>query len=104
MKKHIVIKKKDNDKLYQEIFKRVQSQYDWAMKNSAECHFAHAPYFQQYFIMGKEKPKFDSNKVKDKIFIQVLKDLHILDENGEVSNRYQYNAFETKFGKKEGAN
>ena len=28
----------------------------------------------------------------------------VLDENGEVSNRYQYNAFETKFGKKEGAN
>lgn len=99
MKKHIVIKKNDNEKLYQEIFKKVKNQYDWAMKNSAECHFPWMPYFQQYFFSNMEKPNFNSEKIKDKLYIKALRELKILPSEGEKVREYMYNAYETKFGK-----
>lgn len=100
MKKHIVIKKKDNEKLYQEIFKRVKNQYDWAMKQSAECHFPWMPYFKQYFISNMEKPKFHSEKTKDKLYIRALRELKILPNEGEPIPEYMYDAYETKYGEK----
>lgn len=98
MKKKIY-SKTNQAELEKEVFQKVKAQYDWAMKQSAECHFPWMPYFQQYFFSNMQKPDFNSTKVKDVLYIKALRHFKILPNEGESCPTYMYNALETKFGK-----
>ena len=104
MSKHIKMKlnrQQNNEREYNtlkdSVFKKVKARYDWAM-SMTQVHIAHTPYFQQYFFANMEKPNFESQKIKDKLYIEALRHYGILPNEGETPRQYMYNAYETKFG------
>lgn len=102
MAKKFKIQKSENKEynlLKQAVFKKVKDRYDWAMKMT-NIHIAHMPYFQQYFFANMEKPNFKSEKIKDKLYIEALREFGLIPEEGIKPQQYMYNAFETKYGEK----